>query len=238
MKTIAINFNTSFPKLQFASKRNKPPELQTPYGADYEVLDTLDLTRSTNIPQMKERLKSGDDISIDREKLIYSRISKAKKDAEKFVEEHPEFSYDDVLQDLICFIVKSTDADLQSGSNIYGSGYQSKRDKYFDKLINNQSDEEALISELPVFIDHENVEDLAIQSAILGDILAHTFDNSNKTCKRERNKGVVLMYALGYPLHEIGVKYHIAAAHAGQIIKHFLERAQYYARDVKKIDQN
>ncbi len=28
---------------------------------------------------MKERLKSGDDISIDREKLIYSRISKAKK---------------------------------------------------------------------------------------------------------------------------------------------------------------
>ena len=63
---------------------------------------------------MKSRTKSCDDISIDREKLILSRISKAQKDAEKFIEEHPEFCYDDVLQDLTCFVVECTDVVLQS----------------------------------------------------------------------------------------------------------------------------
>ena len=112
------------------------------------MLGELDLTRSANILQMKSLKKSGDDISIDREKLILSRISKAQKDAEKFVEEHPEFCYDDVLQDLICFVIKCTDRDIQSDRLMYGSSYQHRRDDYFDKLIKNQSSEEALINEL------------------------------------------------------------------------------------------
>ncbi len=230
MKTIAINFNTTFPKLQFAGKRNKLPEPQTPCGADYGMLGEFDLTRSANILQMKSLKKSGDDISIDREKLILSRISKAQKDAEKFVEEHPEFCYDDVLQDLICFVIKCTDRDMQSDRLMYGSSYQQRRDDYFDKLIKDQNREETLINELPVYTNQESVEDLVISSLTRDYILERFFKKMSKQQDAgERDIIIMLMHDMGFSYSEIGKVYHISRQTVGLIINSALKDAQRYA---------
>ena len=229
MKITAINFNTSFPKLQFASKKNKPPEPQTPHGADYSMLDTSDLlTRSAT--EIKNMRSSGDDISIDREKLILSRISKAQKDAEKFVEEHPEFCYDDVLQDLICFVIKCTDRDIQSDRLMYGSSYQQRRDDYFDKLIKNQSSEEALINELSVYTNQDSTEDIVISSLTRDYILERIFKKmSKKQDKSERDIIIMLMHDMGFSYREIGKICNISPPSVGVIINGILKDAQRYA---------
>ena len=230
MKITAINFNTSFPKLQFASKKNKPPEPQTPHGADYSMLDTSDLlTRSAT--EIKNMRSSGDDISIDREKLILSRISKAQKDAKKFVEEHPEFCYDDVLQDLICFVVECTDIDLKSDRLKYTQGYQNGRDRYFERLIKNQSSEEAMINELSVSENQESVEDLAINSIIRDYIQEHIVKIISKREKTgERDINIMLMHDMGFPNSHIGEVYNISRETVRTIINNALKDAQRYAR--------
>ena len=194
------------------------------------MLGELDLTRSANILQMKSLKKSGDDISIDREKLILSRISKAQKDAEKFVEEHPEFCYDDVLQDLICFVIKCTDRDIQSDRLMYGSSYQQRRDDYFDKLIKNQSSEEALINELSVYTNQDSTEDIVISSLTRDYILERIFKKmSKKQDKSERDIIIMLMHDMGFSYREIGKICNISPPSVGVIINGILKDAQRYA---------
>ncbi len=132
------------------SFKSKPKEFNPYYdgskvakGANYEIIDSLDLKREKTINELREAKAKGTDISEDREKLIYSRIPTALEDAKEFVNSHPQFDYDDICQELIAIVIRKTDSELASDSGYYffAQGYTYAKNKYFDRLLSNYTSE-------------------------------------------------------------------------------------------------
>ena len=119
------------------------------HGVNYEILDSFELKREQIISEMKEANKKGKDISADREKLIYSRVNIALKDAEEFIKKYPHFNYDDIAQELVALVVKHTDKELASNSksSVFSPDYASARDEYFRKLLLFQKEEQDILTE-------------------------------------------------------------------------------------------
>ena len=81
MKISAINTSYGFKNnrynqsgINFTKKRSANYQYQPiPYGADYSILNDIDLKREKTIPEIAEAKANNEDISEDREKLIFSR---------------------------------------------------------------------------------------------------------------------------------------------------------------------
>ena len=140
MQVNCINMNTNF-ALNFSAKKqnhNKYPKVPT--GADYEIIDTLDLNSAKTAYQLRSQMRKNEDISADKEKLIFSRLKTAMNDIKQFLfeqpktEDNPVFSYDDMVQEMACGIVEGTEGELNKTSRVYNSGYKYDRDNCFTKI--------------------------------------------------------------------------------------------------------
>ena len=160
MKILAIN-NISFAKKAKKADTNNKHGFRMPRGAAYSELKDLNLKRSRTIPEIALAQANNEDVSQDIEKLILSRIQKAQKDAEAFCREHPEFSYDDVCQDLVIYVVKETKRAIKKrNNNIFGPGYEMERKRYFKRILKAQEkrlcgEEEYVSKNMPLFVPIE-----------------------------------------------------------------------------------
>ena len=146
-------------------------------GVNYDEIDTLDLSRTRTISQMSKDKKEGMDISQDREKLILSRVKKAQNDARIFVEDNPQFNYDDICQDLILMVVELTDANLDKDNenNSFGPNYANKRNGYFSNLLKQEKIDEEINAKLASIIEENPTEDKVFNNELkrtIVDVLA------------------------------------------------------------------
>ena len=135
------SINTYAPKnLNFKAKRKVNPYYEgykIPRGANYEILKGLDSDLAEEKPEILINSRKGD-ILPEREKIFYSRIPYAINDAKAFVEEHPQFEYDDICQDLILILLLKSSTDIKVNDFInsyYGKVYTNYKESYFEDLI-------------------------------------------------------------------------------------------------------
>lgn len=142
LKNTNVNFKgNSKLKSQYDTSILNSFNPEEPSGLDYRFLNSFPATRIRTINEMKEAYKNGEDISVDREALIYSRTKTAVNDEQKFVIEHPEFEseLDDICQELTLIMITCTNKEIEGAVKVTAPIYYAHlRNIYFENILANK----------------------------------------------------------------------------------------------------
>lgn len=233
MRINCIGINNNYLKQSFKSNnKNINPnhdDLEIVHGTNYDMLDSFELKRDKSIVELKEALKNGEDISQDRDKLIYSRMKKVISDAKEFSDKHPQFNYDDICQELLLIAIKATDAELRSDSEkpLYPSYYEKIKNYFFNKIITqkeNNGDAEKIYAIMSKN-DRLSPDEIIIKQEDIKEVLKWI----DRLPHREKTT-VELRFGLKdgkcWTFKEIGKIFHIVPERARQIEKYAIRFTQ------------